>query len=430
MNSSSIPKTAISEDKSRTLNRLLTLRTIALSGLAIYALLFSHFSTSGLIIGFLLISSAIYSISIWLYYAKTQKPITNGVLVTQLLWDGIVILCLVYISGRSSNPFIYYLLVIIAISASIFREKTVWMFCSSGIFAYTTLMYLDANQHMAHMNSDFRSHLFGMWINFVGSAILISFFISRLTATLRNRERALAQAREEVLKNEQLIGIGTLAASTVHSFGTPLSTIAMATGEIESLHKDSDTLECTAMIKTQIERCKNTMKKLTSLANHKESPYQDIMLELFVAELEEHFILMNSDPLPNFNLNNAKLNSFLPGGVLLLHAIINLIDNAIQAAKTQVNITVNSAQSSADIIIEDDGDGLKPALLESLGDVVSSSKTGLGIGFLLANSTIERLGGSVRFSNTADINGSSLTRVIVFIPLENPTETVNINNKQ
>lgn len=403
--------------------RLLALRGVVLGSLVFYVVGLASYTDgaatviSSVTVTALLVISAIYSMLVWRRFGSGRRPLPNRVLVAQLLWDGIVILIIVSASGRSTNPFIYYLLVITAISASIFREKTVWMFCLSGIFAYSILMYLDINQHMAHMTAEFRSHLLGMWINFVGSAILISFFISRLTAALQSRERALALAREEILKNEQLIGIGILAASTVHSFGTPLSSIAMATGEIEALHGDRATIDCTAIIKMQIERCKNTMAKLTSLASHKASPYQGTLIETFVAEIQEHFKLMNATPTPVFTFDPTQPKRYLPGGILLLHAIVNLVDNAIHAARTQVHITVESSATLAHILIEDDGSGLKPEILDNLGEAISSSKTGLGIGFLLANSTIERLGGRVHWCNPAEGDDVSLTRIMVDIPL-------------
>ncbi len=368
-------------------------------------------------LSFLLAASIIYSMWVWLGY-KNGRHISDGLLATQLLWDSAIILVLVCLTGRSTNPFIYYLLVVIAISASLFTPKIVWAFCLSGIAIYSLLMYLDFNQHLSHTSAEFQSHLIGMWVNFVGSALLISFFISRLTTALRDRELSLAAAREEVLKSEQLIGIGTLAASTVHSFGTPLSTIAMTVGEIEERHKDEETSLYAKVIKTQIERCKHTMNKLSSLAGHDFKTRGNIALVDLLDDIKAHFTLMNSNPMPRFTINCQNQNLYLPGGILLKHALINLIDNAVHAANTVVFVKIDCLDNTLQIIIEDDGDGISPELLSELGDsVVTSKETGLGIGFLLANSTIERLNGQVRFSNADVKNGYSYTRVVVEIPL-------------
>lgn len=400
------------------LKRLLVLRALVLSSLFLYAVAFVPQTTSTSIqtLVFLFCTSAMFTIFVWLYFRR-GRPVSTRVLTMQLVWDSVVILIFVYSTGRSTNPFIYYLLVIIAISASIFQEKIVWMFSLGGIAAYSLLMYADTHQHMSHMNLDFQSHLVGMWVNFVGSALLISFFISRLTTALKSRERALALAREEILKNEQLVGIGTLAASTVHSFGTPLSTIVMAVGEIEAMHTDSDTSHCAAIIKTQIDRCKQTMMKLSSLASQEVKPYRDISLNTFIEDIQEHFILMNAQPMPTFTANGPTQHHYLPGGILLTHAMINLVENAVQAANNLVQIRFECSGSLLHIVIEDDGHGMAPALLEYFGEAtISSKETGLGIGILLANSTIERLNGRVHFANANQSEDRPFTRVVVEIP--------------
>ncbi|HEY7772020.1 MAG TPA: HAMP domain-containing sensor histidine kinase [Marinagarivorans sp.] len=409
-------------DKQLILHRLFALRVLLLVSLFSYAFIFNEQPASLQTAGVLFTLSALLSSYIGWRYRKGRRVLKSNVLVAQLVWDALVILIFVYTHGGSTNPFIYYLLVIIAISASVFREPTVWMFCASGICAYSALMYLDTNAHLDHMTSAFKSHLIGMWINFVGSAVLISFFISRLTATLKSRERALALAREEILKNEQLIGIGTLAASTVHSFGTPLSTITLATHEIAALHQDADTANYTNIIITQIDRCKNTMAKLTSLASRKTRPNQAIRIGQFIADLREHFALMDANPMPSFDIGHINAQHYLPGGFLLLHAVINLVDNGIRAAKSRVAIKVSAHNASLNICIKDDGHGLPPSQLETLGDAITESETGLGIGFLLANSTIERLGGSVRFSNLATPDDDPMTCVIINIPIS-PIDT-------
>lgn len=419
-------KAHMNNDRFVILKRLLILRAAVLGSFIIYAFAFTNHVSGVATLASLILASSVYSWFMWLRYIN-GRVLSDSTLTIQLIWDTIVILLFVLANGRSTNPFIYYLLVVVAISASILPEKIAWVFSASGIIAYSLLMHLDFNQHMAHMDSDFRSHLLGMWVNFVGSAVLISFFISRLANVLKARERALGLAREEILKNEQLIGIGTLAASTVHSFGTPLSTITMATGEISAIHKDRETSECTDMIKTQIERCKNTMSKLTMLASDKGSPNQDMALDVFVYELKEHFSLMNVKPMPTFKLKYFVEFPNVPGGILLLHAIINLIDNAIHAAKSCVSVNVEIINRSVQFSIEDDGTGIESEDLKQFGEAVfSSSNKGLGIGFLLANSTIESLKGHVSFENPDPMETNSLTRVVAEIPLANIQQTGDV----
>ena len=397
------------------LRRLIVLRVFISCSFIVYVLGFGLPSKIVFWVGLIILISAIFTLVSWRYKVmETQAKV--GFLITQLLWDSAAILLFVWLAGGSTNPFIYYQLLVIAISASILPEKFSWFFSALGICAYTAFMYLDLGHHMAHMDASFRSHLIGMWVNFSGSALLISFFISRLSGVLRSQEKALQLAREEHLKNEQLIGIGTLAASTVHSFGTPLSTITMTASELEALHNDSDTLACTSLIKALIDRCKTTMKKLTSLTTRESLNEQSISIAELTEEIKEYLYLVNARPMPSMHVDTA-INSFnLPGGILLLHALINLIDNAVQAATSQVSISIKATPHHEDVIIviEDDGKGLSRDAVTTGEEGLDSSNGGLGIGLLLVNSTIERLGGTVSYLSATE--PPLLTRISVQLP--------------
>ena len=52
---------------------------------------------------------------------------------------------------------------------------------------------------------------------------------------IKVRELNLAEARENEIRNEQLVAIGTLAAGTAHALGTPLSTMAVLLTELDKL---------------------------------------------------------------------------------------------------------------------------------------------------------------------------------------------------
>ena len=397
--------------------RLMVLRAFVLASLTVYTLIFSQSPTSHWVALTLLGLSTVASLAAYFLYIYKQRAITETVLIFQMVWDIAVVLLVLYTAGRSTNPFIYYLLVITAISASIFRERVVWSFCSVSIGAYSLFMYFDTSAHMAHLSSDFRLHLFGMWINFVGSAILISFFIARITASLREKEAALGKAREDMLKKERLLGLGTLAASTVHNLGTPLSTITLAAGEIAQSHKDLQTQAYVDTIRGQIDRCKSAMAKLRLMAG----PAADTShysIDMLFSEVEEYFQLNCASPMPVFNTSHVKDKEApcLTGGILLVHALINLVDNAVRSAQTKVIVSGKSHREIIEIHIEDDGTGVDPQILESLGNAVTDSETGLGIGFLLANSTVEQFGGHVHVTNTDAGNHRTCTLITVTLP--------------
>lgn len=344
----------------------------------------------------------------WLALYRKGASVTDANLLRQLVFDAVFLLVLIYFTGGATNPFIYYLLVLVAISAAIFNSMVGWLFSAGCMLAYTFIMFTDVRGHVHHMSSDFRLHLLGMWVNFVGSAVLICFFVSRLATALRDRQIELSKVREETLKNEQLVGIGTLAASTVHALGTPLSTMAVVLGEMQHSYKqgvakwDAATQnENVELMLGQIDRCKQTLSKLSLLSQQQQLGESNESLIQFIEELKEHYLLANPRIMPVITVEPAAslATLYMAQSVLCRHAIINLVDNAIQAAvvKVDVRLAVDEANNKFTIDIEDDGKGLPKDIEEQWGKpVVSQKDSGIGIGIFLSNSTVEKLGGKVQ----------------------------------
>ncbi len=406
----------ISGNRQRILSRILVLRVIAL--LVALAVLFAfQFYLQRELNYSLLYGIAfwvlIYSIFTWVRL-KGSKPVTDIELFMHLLVDGLILLVLVSFSGRASNPFIYYLLVLVAISAAIFSPKLTWLFAALSVVAYTAMLFFDIGAHLHHMVSDFQLHLVGMWVNFVGSTFLITYFVSTLATALRDREWRLAKAREANLENEQLVGIGALAASTVHALGTPLSTMAVTLGELKNDRLlDSDNAD---LLLSQIERCKQTMGKLALIAESKESGQYLTSVAQLLEELEEHYHLLNPPIMPSYELEGAD-GALINEGELLLYALINLVDNAVRAARSQVCVKALVREGVLELSIIDDGAGVPGDQLENFGKPnFSRLNGGLGIGVFLANTTVEKLKGNIVLFNPQE-SGSGKTTVIVEIPL-------------
>ncbi len=356
--------------------------------------------------------------SIWLYRRIQSESTDSSDLMAHIVVDTLVLFAVIFATGGTANPFVYYLMVLVAISATVLRRRAASLFCLGTIVSYTALFLFDMKDHFEHLPRGFQLHLAGMWLNFVGSAILISFFISRLAAALRDQQLQLAKAREETLKAEQLVGIGTLAASTMHSLATPLSTLSIMLEELQSSQAVDVAKEEFVIMSSQIERCKQTMQKLALLAEHNENAQESEPVDSLANDLSEHYAIMQ--PLRRFSVvRDASLRKHrIIYSVLLRHALINLVDNAVRASRSLVQIRFSCTPDQLQIDIEDDGAGLPDELANNWGKPVSASKaSGLGIGIFLANSTIERLGGTVQLSRYHDARSGDITRVRVTIPL-------------
>ena len=81
--------------------------------------------------------------------------------------------------------------------------------------------------------SIFNLHVLGMWLGFVLSAAIIAWFVVQMAQAVRQRDETLARVREEILRNERIVALGTQAAGAAHEMGTPLSTMAVVIGELQ-----------------------------------------------------------------------------------------------------------------------------------------------------------------------------------------------------
>lgn len=331
--------------------------------------------------------------------------------------DATALLLVVSETGRTANPFIYYLLVLIALGASVLTVRACSIFTFGCCAAYTALMWSDVRGHFDHRDADYQLHLLGMWVNFVGSAVLISLALARLTRALREREAAFACIRESALRDEQLIGIGTLAASTVHALGTPLSTLSVLLGDMRDSLGDPAQKDDIALMLEQIDRCRSTMQKLSLLAEGGSGDPQPMSIQLLISMLKEHYSLAIPSVKPRFEVQENVKQRQLRCDLLLQHALVNLVDNAVQAAVNIVSVRFFIYKDSLLITIENDGNRFPSDVLARWGKPVSSRRPGgLGIGVFLANSSIERLGGIIQVRQPS-AGGGDRTAIDVILPL-------------
>ena len=219
-----------------------------------------------LAVSLILLLTLVLTVSQLLFIRRAHSA-NHIALFANIVFDYFWVFVFVLFLGKSSNPFIYYYLALVAFSASVLNAKSAWAFSVLSIMIYSGLLVSDISLHFHHFTTDFQLHLMGMWLNFVGSTILICFFVTKLSAQLRIRQQALVEARENTLKKEQMVGLGTVAASMMHALATPLSTITVLLedlieeGAFDQHKKDYE------LILQQIQRCKDTMGKLSASVN-------------------------------------------------------------------------------------------------------------------------------------------------------------------
>jgi two-component system sensor histidine kinase RegB len=360
--------------------------------------------------------------------------VTQVEIFSQLVIDVIGITGLLYMTGGASNPIIWVFLLPVIITAIMLPQSYAWYMVILTTTMYTILIAyniplpsiephapisvemthsgMSSYQMLkqAHILSDkhyFNLHMFGMWFGFVFSAGLVAFFVVALAKALKIQERNLAEARENALRDERVVALGTLAASAAHDMGTPLGIIAIVAHELEQeypVHLYPDLYQKAIIMQQQINRCKDTLSVMSASAGEMRAESGGSML---LTDYIDNVIMQWRTHQPS-----AKLNFFIVPTVdidakiiaerTLTHSLINILNNAAEATQPELGIEFHADWDLEQLTIKicDFGLGLPPELLEFAGkQPVVSKKRGLGVGLFLTYSTINRLGGKINLYN-------------------------------
>lgn len=372
-------------------------------------------------------------------------PVTDLELSGQLAVDVCLLTMLLYFAGGSTNPFVSLFLIPPTIAAATLPARHAWAMAGLTLSAYTFLLFWNlplpppqgelaqfdallaratgaAPEHAGHM-SGFALHVLGMWLNFVISVGIVAFFLTRMAAALRARERELAAAREAALRNEQILSLGTLAAGAAHKLGTPLGTMAITIRELElSRGGDTELLEDLGLLREQVAQCKLTISQiLASAGQAREESMRTMPLDLYLNRLLEEWQVIRPHASLHSTFEGSQPAPAIAADRTLEQALLNLLDNAADAngASTEaLQFTAHWDEEQCSIEILDRGPGLDATIARRIGQAFISTKSaaddkfgGLGIGLFLTNATVERFGGKVELFNRDDAAGGACTRV-------------------
>lgn len=338
-----------------------------------------------------------------------------------------VLTVILYLNGGATSPFISLYLVPIAISAATLSARFTVALATFCLLAYSALMFyyqpllllspghemvLTSDQHSVHMSAHERVnwHVVGMWINFVLSTLLICYFGLRMARALRVKAAELAAIREKQLRDEQMLGIATLAAGTLHEFGTPLATMTLLIEDFKLSVRDNPELtEDAKLLGEQLERCKMILQNLGRAAEQPADQPRPVAIDdLLQGILTQWLVLQPRVPLKR---QGEPVDGSIIVDSTFEQAIINLLNNAAEASPTGIEISAYRRGATNDMVIaiRDHGAGVGIAKDDIGKPFVSTRGPGRGLGLFLSNATVERLGGKVMLEPHLD--GGSLTTV-------------------
>ncbi|WP_131195332.1 ActS/PrrB/RegB family redox-sensitive histidine kinase [Lichenihabitans psoromatis] len=334
-----------------------------------------------------------------------------------LAYDVVQLSLLLFLTGGLENPFSMLFLAPVMISAaslSPYWTLLLGLFTGAAatilVFKHLPLPWFpDQQLELPFLYSA------GVWVAIISGTAFTGVYASRVAEEARLLSDALA-ATELVLAREQhLTQLDGIAAAVGHELGTPLATITLVVKELIQLAKkpgftfDMQLVEDDlALLDQQVRRCRTILGKLASLDDEKSGPLEEMTLPHVIEEV--------ADPQRNFGVDlSVAARGDLPEPVCLrnpgiLYGLGNLVENAIDFARTSVQIHMVWTRDRVAVSIEDDGPGFSPDVLARLGEpyvttrgpsrrAKSEEGSGLGLGLFIAKTLLERSGASLSMGN-------------------------------
>ncbi|OGT33395.1 MAG: hypothetical protein A2W28_07855 [Gammaproteobacteria bacterium RBG_16_51_14] len=389
------------------LKYLLLIRSIAIGGQVLALVFMQHYFSIKLpLVPVIIIISllGLFTIISW-HRFQNRRTISEKIFFTQLMMDVSALTTLIYFTGGSVNPFISLFILPITFAAASLRPVHTTVISLAAISGYTLLMFYHVplgNDQSLHNNVQL--HIWGMWYGFMLSGGLVAYFVSRIARTLRKQDQALTEAREEAMRAERILALGTLAAGTAHELGTPLSTMAVLAKELEHEYAGQDKLvHDLRLLRKQIDRCKSILSRMASDAGQTQADSgQRITVDEFLNGIIEDWRQLRPGVNVKFQWQGVGPAPEIIADQTLSHAIVNILNNAADASSRAIKIDGQWDATSLRIEIRDDGHGMSEKSRDKIGHAIFSTKPpdeGLGIGLFLAQTTLLRLGGSIRLDN-------------------------------
>lgn len=360
------------------------------------------FATLSLIIGLSIIINWILT-----RFAQKQSRISTRQLLYFLIYDLGQLTALLYVTGGLNNPFSVFILAPVVIAASFLPQKPgrLVALCGAGCVMlllttkYPLPWYDGGYVHPGQLRC-------GIACSLLLAMIFMSEYSGWIAKEFRKLYAAVTASQHALAREQKVASLGALAAAAAHELGSPLTTINIAIKDlISQTQTDHPFREDLDLILAQSLRCRDILQDLSrNFAKEQQTPLQTLPMSAALNVILTH--LPPSDRRVQIISPQDHQEPLLTLKPEVIYSLGNIIQNAQQFAESTVKIMIDWSLKTVQLVIQDDGPGYPPYILNRLGepylsgrDSSSGAECHLGLGLFIAQTLLAQTGATLYFSN-------------------------------
>ncbi len=341
-----------------------------------------------------------------------QRVLRQWEAALQLGFDIVQLGLLLLLTGGVGNPFTVLLIVPVILGASSLEGRHPYTLMGRAVVVVLLLAALADSQPWLGGTPLVLPPLYH-WaaaLAVILGIVVASAYARRAAADSARMELALHAAEIVLAREQRMSALGGLAAAAAHELGTPLATIAVVAREMARECPPGPLREDAELVSSQAQRCRDILRRLAEAPDTDDAVHSRVGLAQLLEELAgpedpedpvrvEWNVVGPPDSTPPDLIRHPEVGP----------ALTSFLENAMDFAKSEVRLVGRYDDDSVAIEVRDDGPGFAPEIFAKLGEPYVTSRPtgehspsghlGMGLGFFIAKTLLERTGAVVDFRN-------------------------------
>ena len=357
----------------------------------------------------------------WVIAVQAARSLEGGRAAAQLMFDVLQLGALLGMTGGLDNPFCLLLIAPVTIAAAALPTRHTMAVGVLALLVACVLFFVP--EPLPWRPGEVFAlppiYRLGFLAAILTGVLFTAGYAWRTSSEARRMALALAATDAILAREQRLAAMGGLAAAAAHELGTPLATIQVVARELyRNAGADKALAEDAELLVQQAERCRDILKALSQRSETGDVAEAQVSLGDLLREAADPH--RNHGPRVEIAVEGAKGSAEpeirrLPEAV---RAIGAFVENATDFAVYEVRVTAYFDDRTIRIEVRDDGPGFASDVLAKLGEPYVTSRPlgegsrtghhGMGLGFFIAKTLLEKTGASVTFGNLRHKEGAQV----------------------